>query len=248
MAGYGQFCPVAKAMELLDERWTMLVIRELLCGSRHFNALRRGVPRMSPSLLSARLRTLVRAGIVDRYEDGKLVTYTLTPAGEQLRPIVEALGQWGLTWVPELGDEDYDPHLLMWDVHRSVDLSAVPPGRTVLRFTFPDVAPEERDWWVIITPDGADLCSFDPGHPVTATVECELRTLTRIWRGQLSWTGAQRSGELRIDGPSHVARAVPRWLPKTSILPIPTAAAFSGRVAASRMSGAVGAATTLESP
>ena len=140
MTGYGQFCPVAKAMELLDERWTMLVIRELLCGSRHFNALRRGVPRMSPSLLSARLRTLTRAGLVERYEDGRQVTYVLTPAGEELRPIVEALGQWGLRWVPELGDEDYDPHLLMWDVHRNIDLSAVPPGRTVLRFTFPDVA------------------------------------------------------------------------------------------------------------
>jgi DNA-binding HxlR family transcriptional regulator len=90
MTAYGQFCPVAKAMELLDERWTMLVIRELLCGSRHFNALRRGVPRMSPTLLSARLRTLERAGIVDRYDGGRQVTYELTPAGEQLRPIVEA--------------------------------------------------------------------------------------------------------------------------------------------------------------
>jgi DNA-binding HxlR family transcriptional regulator len=227
MAGYGQFCPVAKAMELLDERWTMLVIRELLCGSRHFNALRRGVPRMSPSLLSARLRTLVRAGIVERYEDGRQVTYVLTPAGEQLRPIVEALGEWGLRWVPELGDEDYDPHLLMWDLHRSVDLTAVPPGRTVLRFTFPDVAPEERSWWIVITADGVDLCSFDPGHPVTATIEAELPTLTRIWRGQLTWSTSLRAGDLRIHGPSHVSRNLPRWLPKESILPPPTAAAFS---------------------
>jgi len=228
MAGYGQFCPVAKAMELLDERWTMLVVRELLCGSRHFNALRRGVPRMSPSLLSARLRTLVRAGVVERYEDGRQVTYALTPAGEQLRPIVEALGEWGLRWVPELGDEDYDPHLLMWDLHRSVDLSAVPPGRTVLGFTFPDVPPEERTWWIVISPDGVDLCSFDPGHPVTATIEVDLRTLTRIWRGQLTWSGSQRSGDLRIHGPSHVSRNLPRWLPKESILPPPTAAAFAG--------------------
>jgi DNA-binding HxlR family transcriptional regulator len=227
VAGYGQFCPVAKAMELLDERWTMLVIRELLCGSRHFNALRRGVPRMSPSLLSARLRTLVRAGVVERYEDGRQVTYVLTPAGEQLRPIVEALGEWGLRWVPELGDEDYDPHLLMWDLHRSVDLTVVPPGRTVLRFTFPDVTPEERSWWIVITDDGADLCSFDPGHPVTATIEVDLRTLTRIWRGQTTWSRSQRSGDLRIHGPSHVARNLPRWLPKNSILPPPTAAAFS---------------------
>lgn len=224
MAGYGQFCPVAKAMELLDERWTLLVIRELLCGSRHFNALRRGVPRMSPTLLSARLRTLVRAGIVERYEDGKQVTYVLTPAGEELRPIVEAVGQWGLRWVPELGDEDYDPHLLMWDLHRNVDLSAVPPGRTVLRFTFADVAAEERNWWVVIdADDGVDLCMFDPGHPVVATVETDLRTLTRIWRGELTWPKAQRSGAVAVHGPSHVARALPRWLPKESMTGTPVA-------------------------
>jgi DNA-binding HxlR family transcriptional regulator len=204
-------------MELLDERWTMLVIRELLCGSRHFNALRRGVPRMSPSLLSARLRTLVRAGVVERHEDGKQVTYRLTPAGEQLRPIVESLGQWGLRWIPELGDEDYDPHLLMWDLHRNVDLTAVPAGRTVLRFTFPDVAPEERNWWVVIDADGVDLCRFDPGHPVTATVETDLRTLTRVWRGQLTWPQAQRSGAMHVQGPSQVARSLPRWLPKTTM-------------------------------
>lgn len=217
MAGYGQFCPVAKAMELLDERWTMLVIRELLCGSRHFNALRRGVPRMSPSLLSARLRTLARAGVVERYEDGKQVVYQLTPAGEQLRPIVEALGQWGLRWVPELGDQDYDPHLLMWDLHRNVDRTAVPPGRTVLLFTFPEVPAEERNWWVVIDADGVDLCRFDPGHPVTATVESDLRTLTRIWRGELTWPVAQRSGALHVHGPTYVARNLPRWLPKQTM-------------------------------
>jgi DNA-binding HxlR family transcriptional regulator len=217
MSGYGQFCPVAKAMELLDERWTMLVIRELLSGSRHFNALRRGVPRMSPTLLSARLRTLVRAGVVERHEEGRQVTYALTPAGEALRPIVEAVGQWGLRWMPELGDDDYDPRLLMWDVHRNVNLAAVPPGRTVLHFTFPDVALEERNWWVVITADDVDLCSVDPGHPLTATVETDVRTLTRIWRGELTWSQSQRSGALQVHGPSYVGRNLPRWLPKTTM-------------------------------
>jgi DNA-binding HxlR family transcriptional regulator len=224
MAGYGQFCPVAKAMELLDERWTMLVIRELLCGSRHFNALRRGVPRMSPTLLSSRLKTLVRAGIVERYDEGKQVTYALTPAGEQLRPIVEALGQWGLRWVPELGDEDYDPHLLMWDLHRNVDLDAVPPGRTVLRFTFSDTAPEERTWWVVIDSEGVDLCQFDPGHPVTVSVETDLRTMTSIWRGELTWPQSQRTGALHVRAPSQVARSLPRWLPKQTITVSPRSA------------------------
>ena len=96
MSSYGQFCPVAKAMELLDERWTMLVVRELLEGSRTFNALRRGLPRMSPALLSTRLQSLARARVIDRHEDGSHVTYTLTPAGRKLQPIVEAIGRWGI--------------------------------------------------------------------------------------------------------------------------------------------------------
>lgn len=217
MSAYGQFCPVAKAMELLDERWTMLVIRELLSGSRHFNALRRGVPRMSPTLLTTRLRTLERAGIIDRYQDGKQVVYLLTEAGEQLRPIVESIGVWSLRWMPELGDDDLDPHLLMWDIRRTADPAALPPGRTVLRFTFTDVAAQDATWWVVLSTEGVDLCTFDPGHPVTATIRTPLRTLTRIWRGEDDWAHAQRSGALTIDGPARVGRNLPRWLPKTSI-------------------------------
>ncbi|MCI0690310.1 MAG: helix-turn-helix transcriptional regulator, partial [Sporichthyaceae bacterium] len=134
VTSYGQFCPVAKAMELLDERWTLLVVRELLAGSRHFNELRRG-------------------GVVDRYDDGNRVSYELTPAGKELGPIVEALGRWGVRWIPQLGDEDLDPHLLMWDLQRNVQVSAVPAGRTVLRFSFRDVPGAARDWWLVITPD-----------------------------------------------------------------------------------------------
>ena len=221
MGGYGQFCPVAKAMELLDERWTMLVVRELLQGSRHFNTLQRGLPRMSPALLSTRLRTLARAGVIERYEDGNRVSYALTPAGKELRPIVEALGQWGTRWIPDLGDEDLDPHLLMWDVHRNVDLDAVPPGRTVLRFRFRDVPGAARSWWLVITADGVDLCDFDPDHPVTATVESDLRTLIRVWRGDLSWSQALRSGGLELHGPAHVRRAVPHWLRLSVFAPVP---------------------------
>ena len=221
MTTYGQFCPVSKAMELLDERWTMLVIRELLMGSRHFNDLRRGVPRMSPALLSTRLRTLARAGLVERREAGGRISYTLTEAGEELRPIVVALGEWGTRWVPDLGDADLDPHLLMWDVHRNVDLDAVPPGRTVLDFTFTDVAGKARTWWLVIDPDSVDVCDVDPGHPVAATVETDLRTLTDIWRGELDWTAALRSGALAVRGPAPVARALPRWLKLSSFAGVP---------------------------
>jgi DNA-binding HxlR family transcriptional regulator len=214
---YGQFCPVAKAMELLDERWTLLVIRELMMGSRHFNALRRGVPRMSPALLSKRLQTLVRAGVVERWEDGNRVTYRLTESGKELEPIVQALGRWGIRWIPELGDEDLDPHLLLWDIHRSVDREAVPDGRTVIGFVFPEVRPATRRWWIVITGEGIDVCDVDPGFPVRVTVETSLRTLTLIWRGDLSWSIALRSGDLVLHGDPQAQRALPRWLTLSSM-------------------------------
>ncbi|WP_208105477.1 helix-turn-helix domain-containing protein [Streptomyces sp. GC420] len=127
-SSYYQFCPVAKAMELLDERWTLLVVRELLEGTEHFNDLRRGVPRMSPTLLSRRLQQLVRAGIVERRSDGRQVRYVLTAAGRELRPVVEALGTWGVRWVGELGDEDLDPSLLLWDMTATSTTTPSPPG------------------------------------------------------------------------------------------------------------------------
>lgn len=211
-AHYGQFCPVAKAMELLDERWTLLVVRELMLGSEHFNDLRRGVPRMSPALLSKRLHTLVRAGVVERRQDGVRTTYRLTQAGRELEPVVEALGRWGVRWIPELGDEDLDPHLLLWDIHRNVDLQAVPAGRTVVAFTFPQPGAATRRWWMVISAGGVDVCDADPGHPVRVTVETDLRTLVRIWRGDLPWAAALRSGHLRLSGDPEACRALPGWL------------------------------------
>jgi DNA-binding HxlR family transcriptional regulator len=224
---YGQFCPVPKAMELLDERWTMLVVRELLLGSRHFNELRRGVPRMSPALLSKRLRTLTRAGVVERRDDGPRVTYALTEAGRELEPIVDALGQWGIRWIPELGDDDLDPHVLLWDMHRNVNLPAVPDGRTVLRFRFSDVRVGAREWWMLITPDGVDLCDFDPGHPERACVQTDLRSLAMLWRGDLGWPEVLRSGRVEIQGPAWARRAVPRWLGQSPLASVPRPAAVS---------------------
>ena len=217
---YGQFCPVAKAMELLDERWTLLVVRELMMGSRHFNALRRGVPRMSPALLSKRLQTLVRAGVVERWEDGNRITYQLTEAGRELEPIVEALGRWGVRWIPELGDADLDPHLLLWDMHRNVDLEAVPDGRTAIAFVFPRLATARR-WWIVVTDEGVDLCDVDPGFPPRVTVEADLLALTRLWRGDVDWATALRSGDLVLHGEPQACRALPRWLKLTSLAQTP---------------------------
>ena len=218
---YHQFCPVAKAMELLDERWTLLVVRELMLGSRHFNALRRGVPRMSPALLSKRLHTLVRAGVVERRQEGNRVSYRLTEAGRELEPIVEAVGRWGVRWVPRLGDEDLDPHLLLWDIHRNVDTEAVPDGRTVIAFVLTDVEPAARRWWIVVTGDGVDVCDVDPGEPPRVTVEAGLRTLTRLWRGDVDWATVLRSGELVLRGESQACRALPRWLALTDLARTP---------------------------
>ncbi|MFI5907765.1 winged helix-turn-helix transcriptional regulator [Dactylosporangium sp. NPDC051541] len=206
-ASYHQFCPVAKAMELLDERWTMLVLRELMAGSGRFNDLRRGLPRMSPALLSKRLQHLTAVGLI-RNDDGR---YVLTEAGFELAPIVEAIAVWGVRWIGEIGDADLDPKLLLWDMHRRVDHGAVPPGRSVVHFDFTDVSGAARYWWLIITAGEADVCDADPGFDVTVTVNGTLRRLTEVWRGDVSWQHAQRDGALRVYGPEHVRRTLPSW-------------------------------------
>jgi DNA-binding HxlR family transcriptional regulator len=212
MPGYGQFCPIAKTMEVLDERWTILVIRELLLGSHHFNELRRGVPKMSPALLSKRLRSLVRVGLVMRQTEGNRVRYELTPGGRELGPIVMALGDWGVRWRTQLGDEDLDPHLLMWDIHRNLDLAAMPDGRTVLSFQFPDVESRSRDWWIVVEGDDVELCDVDPGHPVTVNVTASLRAMTEVWRGDTSWRTALQSGSLSLHGSRQACNALRHWL------------------------------------
>ncbi len=220
-SSYGQFCPVAKSMELLDERWTLLVVRELVTGSERFSDLRRGVPRMSPSLLSTRLRMLTRAGIVERRVEGAEVRYMLTPAGQELRPIVEALGVWGTRWMGQLGNQDLDPKLLLWDMHRHVDGHAVPRTRTVVQFRFTDVPAATRDWWLVITPDEVDVCDHDPGHEVTVTVTARLRGLIEVWRGDVRWSDAVRSGSIDVTGPERLRRAVPGWFTLSPFATVP---------------------------
>jgi DNA-binding HxlR family transcriptional regulator len=220
-SSYHQFCPVAKAMELLDERWTLLIVRELMVGTRHFNELRRGVPRMSPTLLSKRLNHLVRAGVLDRHADGNEVEYVLTDAGRELRPVVEAMGTWGIRWIGEIGDEDLDPKLLLWDMHRNVDYDAVPKGRTVIEFKFPEVTVDTRDWWLVISSGDCDVCDVDPGYPVTVTVTSSLRHMVEIWRGDLTWSDALRSGAVHVDGPEALRRALPGWFTLSEFAAVP---------------------------
>jgi DNA-binding HxlR family transcriptional regulator len=209
---YGQFCPVAKAMELLDERWTMLLVRELVSGSDRFNDLRRGLPRMSPSLLSKRLQQLERAGIVDRLVDGTEVRYVLSRAGQELRPVVEAVGAWGARWIGEIGDRDLDPKLLLWDIRKHMLREPTWSGRTVVEFCFPELRAQQKHWWLVVGPDGVDLCDDDPGHEVDLVVEVSLRTLTEVWIGQRRWEGVLAAGQVSVTGPAHLRRALPDWL------------------------------------
>jgi len=216
MDTYGQFCPVALAAEVLTRRWTPLVIRELLCGSTRFNDLRRGVPRMSPSLLSTRLDELEVAGIVTRRvpEGSDHPEYRLTRAGEELRPIVEAMGVWGRRWTSgDLTDDELDPDLLMWDVRRRLDASKAPRGRTVVRFHFPDQPEARQSYWLVVEGHGeVDLCWHDPGHPVDLVVEAELATMTGIWVGDYRFDEVLERREVKLRGPSELRRSFPRWL------------------------------------
>lgn len=212
MSSYGQFCPMSKAMEILDERWTLLIIREMLLGSTHFNDLRRGVPKMSPALLSRRLKSLARAGVVERHDTDGRTSYTLTPCGRELDDVVVALTTWGARWVGELGDEDLDPHLLMWDIRRTVPIDAWPRARTVVAFTLTGVAPRTAHWWLVVADGHAEMCDFDPGYEVSATVQTSLRTMIEIWRGNLPWGRCLVDGSAVITGIADARRAVPQWL------------------------------------
>jgi DNA-binding HxlR family transcriptional regulator len=218
---YHQFCPVAKAMELLDERWTMLVVRELVAGSTRFNELRRGVPRMNPTLLSRRLQQLARAGLVERRAEGTDVRYVLTDAGRELQAVVEALGTWGIRWIGNLGDEDLDPKLLLWDMHRRIALEGLPPGRTVIEFRFSDVTHAPRRWWLVLTREAVDVCDADPGHEVDLTLSGTLRALTRVWRGDLRWGDAIRSGDIEVEGRPALRRAFPSWFALSAFAVVP---------------------------
>ena len=216
MTTYGQFCPVALASEILTRRWTPLVVRELLCGSPRFNEIRRGVPRMSPSLLSTRLDELQDAGIVERVsvEGSEYDEYRLTPAGEELRPIVEGLGTWGRRWISgDLTDEELDVELLMWDVRRRIDVERAPRGRTVVHFRFHDEPENRRDYWVVVEADGeVDLCVKDPGYEVDLEVVTDVATMTGVWVGDLRFAEVLRRGDVELRGSPQLRRSFPEWL------------------------------------
>jgi len=213
MKGYGQFCPVAKASEVLGERWTPLIIRELMCGSVGFNDIHRGVPLMSRSLLSSRLATLQRVGVIERVEHEDGVSYHLTEAGEELRPIIMQLGAWGQRWARgDLSKRELDPSLLMWDVHRRIDTSYFGEERTVVLFEFTDYTSKMRCWWLVIQNDDVDICLKDPGFGVDLHVLTDLGTLTGIWLGDRTLNEAVRSKAIVVRGAAPLRGTMSKWL------------------------------------
>ncbi len=216
-ASYGQFCPVAMAAEVLCTRWTMVLLRELVAGSTRFNELRRGVPRMSPALLSKRLRELEQAGVVERAPAPgapDTVAYRLTPAGRDVLPVVEAIGMWGQKWVEtEPSLENLDVELLMWDMRRNLNTDPVPAVQTVIEFVYPDLPRSQSRWWLIVEPDRTvDLCHVDPGFDVDLYATVDLRTMTEIWMGLRSVANAVDRDVLVLVGPQAMIDTMQSWL------------------------------------
>ena len=213
--GYGQFCPVAMAAEVLCTRWTVLLLRELMCGSTRFNELRKGVPRMSPALLSKRLKELEEWGVVARRktEEPGVFAYELTAAGRDLRAIVEAMGAWGQRWLEgQLSLKNLDPALLMWDMRRNLDPRPMPPQRRVIQFVYRDQPAARRSWWLVVQEGETDLCSTDPGFDVDLYVHADLRTMTAVWMGVTTLRRECEAGAIEVVGDRDLARSMQRWL------------------------------------
>jgi DNA-binding HxlR family transcriptional regulator len=210
---YGQFCPISQALEILAERWTLLVVRELLSESHRFGEIQRGVPLMSRTLLSQRLKALQDAQLVTRTTRDGAPYYALTKGGEALRDIVMQLGVWGKHYAQRgVPEQHLDPKLLMWDLQRRLKREALPAKRTVVLFRFADAAAGERRFWLHIAQDDVDVCFVPSGFEVDLTVDTSVRTLTEVWLGLLPLQPALRNGSIQLTGSARLCRAFPGWL------------------------------------
>jgi len=211
MADYGQFCPVSRGAEIFAERWTPLILRELLNGSHRFSELQLGLPRISRNLLTQRLASLTRAGVIERRpaERGRGFSYHLTPAGQGLRPAVEALGAWGYRWGgTDLPKAKLDPVLLMWFIRRRVQVRAIRRARAVVRFDF---RRPRRSFWLRIEPPTVELCFTDEGFDVELAVDADLAGLTAVWLGRVGLSDAIAAGSVRLDGDDDARPLFSQW-------------------------------------
>ncbi|HXJ83586.1 MAG TPA: winged helix-turn-helix transcriptional regulator [Candidatus Methylomirabilis sp.] len=218
MKGYGQFCPVAVACEIFAERWTPLILRELFTGSRRFNEIRSGMPLISRTLLAQRLHQLEDAGVIEStpLRTGRGREYRLTKAGTEFREVVERLGEWGQRHAAQqFARDNLDPKLLMWAMHRRIDVSHLPAPRVVVRFELRGVTSRsQRTWtsWLVLERSGVDVCMKDPGFAVDMTVHADMGVFARVWTGHLPWADAVRSGHIKLEGPRALVQAFPGWL------------------------------------
>jgi DNA-binding HxlR family transcriptional regulator len=223
MTSYGQFCSIARALDLLGERWTLLIVRELLCGSRRFGEVRRGIPRVSRTMLSARLRALLDAGVVVRDPGAGGPAYQLTAAGRELAGAVQALGTWGQRWLPrELPDDELDADALVWDMRRRVNLDALPAAPVVARIETSGGGARPSTRYLLLRRTEVSLCTANPGFPEELRIRAPLRTLTGWWRGDCSLAEARAAG-LVVEGRRDWVRAFPRWFERYAFAAIPPA-------------------------
>ncbi len=217
-SGYGQYCPIARALEVLGERWSLLILRDMLVGATHFNDLARGLPGLSRSLLSKRLRGFERAGIAERVGS----QYVLTSAGRELEPIVFGLGSWGARWT--FGDPDpdeLDAELLVWWMHSRIDTSVLPGDHHVVHIRFTD---DRRQFWIVVEAGEASVCLSDPGFAVDVAIVTDVGTLYQVWIGRLPLADAQRSARLTVTGARPATRHIGEILRLSPIAPAVRAA------------------------
>lgn len=215
MKSYGQFCPIAKAAEIFCERWTALIIRDLAAGASRFSELKRGVPLMSQTLLSKRLKDLEAEGIVERRRSagGNRWSYHLTPAGEEFVPLVMDLGIWGQRWSRrQLEEGEIDLGLLLWALERGAHPEAFGPDRTVVRLEFRDQPANKQFWWFVNEAGCCELCVEEPGFEVDLYLAATLRDMIYIWRGDLPVGRAVEEGRLEAIGSAPLRRALKDWL------------------------------------
>lgn len=211
---FGQFCPIALASEILTQKWMLLIVRELNAGSTRFSEIRRGVPRISATLLKQRLDQLEHAGVITRSPAarGKTDEYLLTTAGKELKGVLASVGEWGQRWARDIKHDDLDPGWLVWAMHRRFDTAVMPPARTVIEFEFSDAPRNHRLFWFVCEGGGVDVCVKPTGFDVDLRVVCAVQTFAEIWRGIRSLNQEIANGAVKLEGRAALKRAFPKWL------------------------------------
>lgn len=229
MKSYGQFCSIARSLDLLGERWTLLVVRELLCGSRRFGEIQRGIPRISRTMLSARLRELADAGVLEARDGAAGPEYELTPAGHELAAVIRELGTWGQRWLPrELQRSELDMRALVWDIRRRVRRELLPEQPLVVTIECTDARGAGARHYLLLRRSEVSLCPGNPGYPEELHLRAGRRTLIEWWRGDLTFRQARAAG-MTVTGPREMVRAFPTWFERYLFAAVEPAAAQPAR-------------------